>query len=80
MNAFKTTATIDDASHLTLREPLPLSTTRECQVIVLFDNLEGNPPPTWPEGFFESIRSDDPTFVRPDQGIAPEIKALDSYP
>jgi virulence-associated protein VagC len=25
-------------------------------------------PTTWPEGFFEKIYIDDPTFVRPDQG------------
>ena len=25
-------------------------------------------PREWPPGFFEAIHSDDPTFVRPDQG------------
>ena len=28
-------------------------------------------PESWPEGFFESIRIDDPNFGRPDQGRMP---------
>jgi len=28
---------------------------------------------TWPEGFFESIRINDPRFTRPDQGEVPPI-------
>ncbi len=28
-------------------------------------------PREWPQGFFEAIHSDDPTFVRPDQGQLP---------
>ena len=32
---------------------------------------------TWPEGFFEAIRIDDPIhFVRPDQGRTPPIPPL----
>lgn len=76
MSSLETTATLDDASHLTLREPVSLPTAREYRIIVLFDNLEGKPPPTWPEGFFESIRIDDPTFVRPDQGKLEPIEPL----
>lgn len=30
----------------------------------------------WPEGFFESIRIDDPNFMRPDQGELPPVPAL----
>ena len=30
--------------------------------------LEPIIPATWPEGFFEKIRIDDPKFVRPDKG------------
>jgi virulence-associated protein VagC len=30
----------------------------------------------WPEGFFESIRIDDPSFTRPDQGELPPVPAL----
>jgi antitoxin VapB len=32
----------------------------------------------WPEGFFESIQIDDPTFERPDQGVTP--KSPDLFP
>ncbi len=28
---------------------------------------------TWPEGFFDNIRIDDPNFARPDQGELPPI-------
>ena len=28
---------------------------------------------SWPEGFFESIRIDDASFTRPDQGALPPI-------
>lgn len=31
---------------------------------------------TWPGGYFESIRIDDTSFVRPDQGETPEIRSL----
>jgi hypothetical protein len=30
----------------------------------------------WPEGFFENIRIDDPTFKRPDQGPMPPAPVL----
>jgi virulence-associated protein VagC len=30
--------------------------------------LEPTKPTTWPEAFFEAIRIDDPSFVRPPQG------------
>jgi len=29
--------------------------------------------PTWPDGFFDSIRIDDPNFARPEQGDLPPI-------
>lgn len=38
--------------------------------------LEPIKPTTWPEGFFEKIRIDDPTFVRPDQGEMPPAPVL----
>ena len=38
--------------------------------------LEPVKPPTWPDGFFEAIRIDDPKFVRPDQGRAPPVRPL----
>jgi len=31
---------------------------------------------TWPEGFFESIRIDDPSFTRPEQGELPPVVEL----
>jgi antitoxin VapB len=39
--------------------------------------LEPVKPSTWPKGFFEQIRIDDPCFARPDQGDAPPAPALD---
>jgi virulence-associated protein VagC len=38
--------------------------------------LEPLKPDLWPEGFFESIRIDDPAFVRPDQGRLPPSPVL----
>jgi virulence-associated protein VagC len=32
---------------------------------------------TWPAGFFEAVRIDDPKFVRPDQDQAPPVPSLD---
>ena len=78
MNAFETAAVFDDASHLTLREPVPGSLARECRVIVLFDSANGDAPRVWPAGFFDDIRIDDPAFVRPPQGKAPAVAALDA--
>ena len=31
---------------------------------------------SWPEGFFDSIRIDDPAFARPDQGRTPSAPEL----
>jgi virulence-associated protein VagC len=39
--------------------------------------LEPIPPAKWPEGFFDSIRIDDPTFKRPDQGEMPPPPVFD---
>lgn len=33
---------------------------------------------TWPEGYFESIRIDDPAFERTDQGELPPLASLES--
>jgi tRNA(fMet)-specific endonuclease VapC len=38
--------------------------------------LEPIKPSQWPAGFFESIKIDDPAFVRPDQGALPPAPAL----
>ena len=34
-------------------------------------------PREWPPGFFKAIHSDDPTFVRPDQGQLPPAPRFD---
>ena len=39
--------------------------------------LEPLKPAVWPEGFFESIRIDDPAFCRPDQGEMPPAPNFD---
>ena len=78
MNVFETSAVLDDASHLTLREPVPPGRPRKCRVLVLFDNEEGADLATWPVGFFDEIRIDDPAFQRPAQGEAPSIAPLDA--
>jgi len=38
--------------------------------------LEPLRPATWPNGFFESIRIDDPAFSRPEQGALPPAPSL----
>ncbi len=38
--------------------------------------LEPLKPKTWPAVFFESIRIDDPSFSRPEQGVMPPVKKL----
>ena len=78
MNVFETSAVLGDASHLTLREPVPAGRPRECRVIVLFDDPKSAVLRNWPTGFFEEIRIDDPAFQRPAQGEAPAIAALDA--
>ena len=50
-----------------------VSIRREGEAVI----LEPVKPQTWPEGFFEAIRIDDPDFVRPDQGQLPPIPPFD---
>jgi virulence-associated protein VagC len=38
--------------------------------------LEPIKPSHWPERFFDTIRIDDPAFVRPDQGPIPPVPSL----
>ena len=38
--------------------------------------LEPLKPAAWPDGFFESIRIDDPAFLRPEQGALPPAPKL----
>ena len=49
-----------------------VSIRREGQAVI----LEPIQPRTWPEGFFEAIRIDDPAFVRPDQGRVPPSPSI----
>jgi virulence-associated protein VagC len=49
-----------------------VSVRREGDALV----LEPMKPSTWPEGFFEAIRIDDPNFVRPAQGQMPPVPSL----
>jgi virulence-associated protein VagC len=44
-----------------------VSIRREAEAVI----LEPLKPAAWPEGFFESIRIDDPAFTRPEQGTMP---------
>ena len=74
MNAFETAAVVEDPSHLVLSTPLPSFAGQACRVIVLFEEAGDE---QWPVGFFDSVRIDDAAFVRPPQGAAPEIAALD---
>ncbi|MBY0524557.1 MAG: hypothetical protein K2R98_14225 [Gemmataceae bacterium] len=39
--------------------------------------LEPIKPAAWPPGFFDRIRIDEPTFVRPPQGQVPPAPSLD---
>lgn len=38
--------------------------------------LEPTRKRAWPRGFFRSIRIDDPSFVRPEQGPLPPVRSL----
>lgn len=77
MQAFETVAILDDASHLTLREPLPSTSVRECRVIVLFD-VPGRVPGAWPTGFLDEIHITDPEFARAPQGEMPPAPNLEA--
>jgi antitoxin VapB len=50
-----------------------VSIRREGEAVI----LEPVKPATWPEGFFEAIRIDDPKFVRANQGMTPPVPVLD---
>lgn len=54
-----------------------VSIRREGDAVIL-EPVESAEPlqATWPDGFFEAIRIEDPKFVRPDQGQAPPIPEL----
>ena len=50
-----------------------VSIRREGEAVI----LEPVKPATWPPGFFDRIRIDDPTFARPEQGQVPRAPSLD---
>ena len=39
--------------------------------------LEPLKPSSWPPGFFDRIRIDDPAFARPEQGQVPRTPSMD---
>ena len=86
VDTFETSAVSDDASHLTLRDPLPFPAGREYKIIVYLSEENKSPAeragedkssPEWITKFLEEIRIDDPAFVRYPQGEARPIKGLD---
>lgn len=50
-----------------------VSIRREGEAVI----LEPLKPTSWPPGFFERIRIDDPAFQRPEQGQVPPVPLLD---
>ena len=50
-----------------------VSIRREGEAVI----LEPVKPATWPPGFFDSIRIDDPAFAWPEQGLTPPAPVLD---
>ncbi len=50
-----------------------VSIRREGEAVI----LEPLKPATWPLGFFDNIRIDDPAFARPEQGAVPRAPSLD---
>ena len=54
-----------------------VSIRREGKAVILEPVEADVPVAAWPDGFFESIRIDDPKFTRPDQGAMPPIASLD---
>jgi len=62
--------TLPDEFHFNVDK---VSIRREGDAVI----LEPVRPAVWPAGFFDSIRIDDPNFVRPDQGQVPVAPSLD---
>jgi antitoxin VapB len=50
-----------------------VSIRREGEAVI----LEPIKPSSWPPGFFDRIRIDDPAFARPEQGEVPRAPSLD---
>ena len=50
-----------------------VSIRREGEAVI----LEPVKPASWPVGFFDRIRIDDPAFARPEQGQVPRAPSLD---
>lgn len=50
-----------------------VSIRREGEAVI----LEPVKPASWPPGFFDRIRIDDPAFARPPQGSVPPAPSLD---
>ncbi len=56
-------------------EPLPTD-WRDGQHLRI-EKTDETKPAAWPSGFFDSIRIDDPAFVRPPQGSVPAAPAIE---
>ena len=55
-----------------------VSIRREGNAVILEPVEIAEPvPAAWPDGFFDSIRIEDPKFIRPDQGQTPPVPRLD---
>ena len=54
-------------------ESSTVSIRREGEAVI----LEPIGPSRWPEGFFATIRIDDPAFARSEQGFTPPAPSLD---
>jgi len=52
-----------------------VSIRREGRAVI----LEAAPATTWPAGFFEAIRIDDPALARPPQGQTPDVPSADAW-
>ncbi len=62
--------TLPDEFHFNVDK---VSIRREGDAVI----LEPVKAASWPPGFFDSIRIDDPEFARPDQGLVPVAPSLD---
>jgi hypothetical protein len=72
------TVQIDDQVYAAIREQADAAGTSPEQIaagaLEKAFNKPAATPSAWPEGFFENIRIDDPTFKGPDRGSMPPAR------
>lgn len=56
----------------------PISIRREGNAVILEPVTTEDSAAMWPDGFFDRIRIDDPSFARASQGDLPPVSAFDS--